>query len=234
MPTIRLQNVSKSYQDHASEVPAIRNIDLSIEQGEFVFFVGSRGAGKSTLMEVISGRFRPNSGSVFIDDTDIAKLSRRSREKVCSCMGCLPRSAALDRSRTVLDNLAVYRKIYFVNRRILNETSAQKALSLVGLPDAGKLYPVDLSVSECRRVLVAKAILNSPSILLLDDFTSQMDDDTVWDMLHLVMEMNRLGTTVIIATNSSYIVNVMRRRVVTLADGKIVGDVKKGRYGYIG
>ena len=235
MPAIRLEHVAKSYKDGNYETVAIRNIDLTVEQGEFVFLVGSRGAGKSTLLDIITGSLKPDRGAVYLDDVDVTRLGRRQSEQVRSCIGQIGRHDTLDRMGTVYDNLSTVRKVgFFWTKKELNQTLADKALGIVGMPDSGGAYPRDLSPSEFRRVQVAKAILRSPAILIMDDFPGNMDEDTVWDMLHLLMELNRRGTTLLLATNSSYVVNVMRRRVVTLADGRIVGDVQKGRYGYIG
>ena len=233
MPTIRLDNVAKIYTTKDYQHVAIRSIDLIIEQGEFVFFVGSRGAGKSTLLNVIAGEAVPDRGQVYLDDVDFNKLPKRQNRRARACRGRIAQDAELKRTETVRENLSVWKWVGPFRKRTLDENLAAKALGIVGVPDCLDRYPRDLSMSECRRVQIAGAILNSPAILMLDDFTDRMDEDTVWDMLHLLNEMNKRGTTVLMATNSSYVVNVMRRRVVTLADGRIVGDVRKGKYGYI-
>ncbi|MBQ6985780.1 MAG: ATP-binding cassette domain-containing protein [Oscillibacter sp.] len=234
MPTIRLDNVSKLYRLGEFEHWAVQGIDLTVEQGDFLFLVGSRGAGKSTLLNIMAGLMKPNLGRVFIDDADVNELKPKEREKAFSVVSCIRQGADLNRAETVYDNMSEeVRQFFFFRRRVVNKPLVDKALGIVGVPESGDTFPRDLSSSECRRVLIAKAILNSPAVLLLDDFTDHMDEDTIWDMLHLLNELNRKGTTIIMSTNSSYVVNIMRRRVVTLADGKLVGDVKRGRYGYI-
>ena len=233
MPTIQLENVAKIYRDKNYETVAIREIDLSIEQGEFVFFVGSRGAGKSTLMDMIAGVQKPDRGAVYFDGVDIHRLKRSEAAKLRRSISRIGQGDSLDRAMTVYDNMATFRRVFLRKKRILDETRAEKALAMVGLPDCGQSYPRDLSPSQCRRVQIAKAIVNSPAVLILDDFTIRMDEDTIWDMLMLLNDLNRAGTPVLMATNQSSVVNIMRRRVITLADGRIVGDVKKGRYGYI-
>ena len=234
MPTIRLEKIAKIYRHGEFEHVAIKHINLTVEQGEFLFLVGSRGAGKSTLMNVMAGRLKPDYGAVYLDDVNVGQLKPKEQEQAFSAISCIEQGAALDRSDTVYGNLSEeVRQFFFFRRKVVDKILADKALGLVGVPDAGEMFPRDLSSSECRRVLIAKAILKSPPVLMLDDFTERMDEDTIWDMLHLLNELNRKGTTVIMSTNSSYVVNIMRRRVVTLADGKLVGDVKKGRYGYI-
>ena len=107
----------------------------------------------------------------------------------------------------------------------------KKVLGLVGMRGVEARYPVEMSIGECRRVELARALINSPPILVLDEITANLDDDNIWDMFQLLQEVNRMGTTVIMATHASRYVNIMRRRVVTLVDGKIFGDVEKGRYG---
>ena len=114
-----------------------------------------------------------------------------------------------------------------------SQAAAEKALGLVGLPSVGECYPVELSIGEVRRVELARALVNSPPILLLDELTANLDDDSIWDMMHLLNELNIRGTTIIMATHASQFVNIMRRRVVTLVDGKLLGDVKNGKYGDI-
>ena len=234
MPTIRLDNISKLYHLGEFEHWAVQAVDLTIEQGDFVFLVGSRGAGKSTLINIMAGVTKPTLGKVFLDNVNVEELRPKEREQAFSSIRCIEQGAELDRSDTIYGNLSEeVRRFFFFRRRVVNKTLADKALAVVGVPESGDTFPRDLSRPECRRVLIAKAVLHSPAILMLDDFTDRMDEDTVWDMLHLLNELNRKGTTIIMSTNSSYVVNTMRRRVVTLADGKLVGDVKRGRYGYI-
>lgn len=233
MPTIRLDNISKLYHLGEFEHWAVQAVDLTIEQGDFVFLVGSRGAGKSTLMNIMAGVTKPSLGKVFLDNVNVEELRPKEREQAFSVIRRIEQGAELDRSDTIYGNLSEEVRRFFFRRRVVNKTLADKALAVVGVPESGDTFPRDLSTSECRRVLIAKALLHSPAILMLDDFTDRMDEDTIWDMLHLLNELNRKGTTIIMSTNSSYVVNTMRRRVVTLADGKLVGDVKKGRYGYI-
>ena len=107
----------------------------------------------------------------------------------------------------------------------------EKVIGLVGMAGTGKRYPAEMSIGECRRVELARALINSPPILILDEITANLDDDNIWDIFHLLTEINHRGTTVIMATHASKYVNIMRRRVVTLVDGRLFGDVRKGRYG---
>ena len=137
----------------------------------------------------------------------------------------------LIRKRTIMENLLVAGRAGGLQRK--SRAAAEKALGLVGLPNVGDCFPAQLSIGEVRRVELARALLNSPPVLLLDELTANLDDDTIWDILHLLNELNSKGTTIVMATHASQFVNIMRRRVVTLVDGKVAGDVKNGKYGDI-
>ena len=189
MPEIHLENVSKWYTEEKRTMYAVKEVNFTVEQGEFVFLIGSSGAGKSTLLKLIGGELTPDEGVVYLDSANIARLKSR--------------------------------------------LAARKALGIVGLPGVEGCYPAELSIGECRRVELARALINSPPILLLDELTANLDDDNIWDLMHLLNELNSRGTTIIMATHASQYVNIMRRRVVTLVDGRLVGDVKNGKYGDI-
>ena len=135
------------------------------------------------------------------------------------------------RKRTIQENLETAARLTHRRRRAPVQDRIQKALSLVGLKNVEGRYPAELSQGECRRVELARAIINSPPILVLDELTANLDEDTIWDMFHLISDLNRRGTTVIMATHAKQFVNLMRKRVITLVDGRIFGDVQKGRYG---
>ncbi len=231
MPQIRLEQVSKYYQQEKKAVPAVREIDLTIEQQEFVFVTGSSGAGKSTLLNLIAGEITPPAGAVYLDNVPIGQQRRFGHPRKAGCIGYVPQISQLMRKRTIEENLAMASMIGRGRRKVPMEERIRKALCMVGLKDVEKRYPVELSLGECRRVELARAIINSPSVLVLDELTASLDEDTIWDLFHLIGELNRLGTTVIMATHAKNFVNLMRKRVITLVDGRIFGDVRNGRYG---
>ena len=231
MPQIRLEQVSKYYQQEKKAVPAVREIDLTIEQQEFVFVTGSSGAGKSTLLNLIAGEIPPTAGAVYLDNVPIGQQRRFGHPRKAGCIGYVPQTSQLMRKRTIEENLAMASMIGRGRRKVPMEERIRKALCMVGLKDVEKRYPVELSLGECRRVELARAIINSPSVLVLDELTASLDEDTIWDLFHLIGELNRLGTTVIMATHAKNFVNLMRKRVITLGDGRIFGDVRNGRYG---
>lgn len=242
MPTIRLENVSKIYKGtrkgHGPQpshrgFETLSRVNLQIGQGEFVFFVGSRGAGSSTLLNLISGMLQPDEGAVYLDQVNLSKLKRRQEKKLPYIFGRVPQESGLVRSATVFENLCPPGRFGKVGGALTDGPLIAKALALVGLPDSEEKYPGEFSTSECRKIELAKAILYSPPILILDRITDDMDNDSIWDMMHLLEEMNRRGTTVLMATQARQFVNLMRRRVITLVDGRIVGDVAKGRFGDI-
>ncbi|WP_295748499.1 ATP-binding cassette domain-containing protein [uncultured Oscillibacter sp.] len=242
MPTITLENVTKRYKlDRRQQKEnkgkkfevGVENVDLTIKQGEFVFVVGSSGAGKTTLLDLISGKVKPDKGSVCLDKKDLGKLIPWSQNRMAILFGKVQQEHSLIRKMTVEENLWIAAQ---VGRRRLEsgkhvEMRVKKVLGLVGMRGVENRYPVEMSIGECRRVELARALINSPPILVLDEITANLDDDNIWDMFQLLQEVNRMGTTVIMATHASRYVNIMRRRVVTLVDGKIFGDVEKGRYG---
>ena len=145
--------------------------------------------------------------------------------------GIVSQQPMLVRKRTILENLMMAARAGGLQKR--SQAAAEKALGLVGLPSVGECYPVELSIGEVRRVELARALVNSPPILVLDELTANLDDDSIWDMMHLLNELNTRGTTIVMATHASQYVNIMRRRVVTLVDGRVAGDVKNGKYGDI-
>ena len=231
MAELRLENVTKRYMAEKRPVCAVRDVSLTVEQGEFVFLIGSSGAGKSTLLQLMGGEIAPDEGSVCLNGANMARLIGPWRVRAARTFGIVSQQGLLIRKRTVGDNLLLAANAAGMRRK--GRDAVKKALGIVGLPGVEERYPAELSIGESRRVELARAVLNSPSILLLDELTANLDDDVIWDLLHLLMELNSRGTTIVMATHASQYVNIMRRRVITLVDGKVVGDVKNGKYGDI-
>ena len=231
MPVLRMENASKRYKTDKKQVQyAVQDLSLTVEQGEFVFLIGSSGAGKS-MLKLMGGEIAPDEGAVYIDETNIARLFGPWKVRLTRTFGIVSQQSMLIRKRTIMENLLVAGRASGMGRK--SQAAAEKALGLVGLPGVGDCFPAQLSIGEVRRVELARALINSPSILLLDELTANLDDDTIWDIIHLLYELNNRGTTIIMATHASQYVNIMRRRVVTLVDGRLIGDVKNGKYGDI-
>ena len=235
MPQICLEGVGKDYpMEHEKRViHVVRDVDLAIEPGEFVFVTGSSGAGKSVLLKLIACEMQPTFGSVFVKGVNVTRLSKRQRDHRRLCFGYVPQFSTLARKRTIGENLSSVAQLGRGRGRGKQSVAerVQKALNMVGLGDTTNRYPVELSLGESRRVELARAIINNPEILVLDELTANLDEDAAWDMFLFLSELNHHGITIIMATHAKKFVNLMRRRVITLVDGTIFGDVQKGRYG---
>lgn len=229
MPGIRIDHVTKIYRDSRRGVPMKLEADLSIRQGEFVFVTGGPGSGKSTLMELIAGEIKPDRGSVRLGGAELSSLSRSELARTrAEYMGIVLQDSELRRTETVFKNLASTEGLEYLKDKLFNRPKIEKALSLVGMPGSAERRPTELTGSECRRVELARAIWRSPPILVLDALTERADDDTIWDMLHLLTELNKRGTTVIFASSEGGYGSILGKRVVTLSAGRIVGDVSRG------
>lgn len=238
MPTIYLDHVSKFYKakrrrkNHVHQDMGVEDVELNIRQGEFVFVVGGSGAGKSTLLQLITGTIKPTQGKVYFGDTDLNRALFLSRNRAAAMFGKIWQDPTLIRKKTVGENLALAAQIALGREKPqMVEARIKKVLGLVGMKGVEKKYPVELSIGECRRVELARALIGSPPVLVLDEITANLDDDCVWDTLHLLNDVNRRGTTVIMATHDSQYVNILRRRVVTMSNGRVVRDEEKGKYG---
>lgn len=231
MAEIRLEHVTKRYMEDKRPVCAVQDVSLTVEQGEFIFVTGSSGAGKTTLLQLMGGDLAPDEGTVFLNGANMARMIGPWRVRAARTFGVVSQQGLLIRKRTVGDNLLLAANAAGMRRK--GREAVKKALGIVGLPGVEERYPAELSIGESRRVELARAVLNSPSILLLDELTANLDDDVIWDLLHLLMELNSRGTTIVMATHASQYVNILRRRVITLVDGRVAGDVKNGKYGDI-
>lgn len=235
MPVVRLEDVSKFYKSEDKKDKrkyiAVQELNVSVEQGEFVFLIGSSGAGKTTMLKLMSGELAPDKGTVLLDDVNIARFFGPWKVRLARTFGVVSQQTMLIRKRTIMENLMMAGRASGMGRK--SQAAAEKTLGLVGLPNVGSCYPAQLSIGEVRRVELARALISSPPILILDELTANLDDDTIWDIFHLLHELNNKGTTIVMATHASQYVNIMRRRVITLVDGKVAGDVRNGKYGDI-
>lgn len=232
MPEIRMEKVSKIYKTEDKQKHyAVRELEFTVQQGEFVFLIGSSGAGKSTMLKLIGGEIAPDEGTVYVDNANISRFFGPWKVRLARTFGIVGQQSMLIRKRTIMENLMVAARASGMQRK--SQAAAEKALGLVGLSRTGDYFPAQLSIGEVRRVELARALVSSPPVLLLDELTANLDDDTIWDIIHLLNELNSRGTTIIMATHASQYVNIMRRRVVTLVDGKLAGDVQHGKYGDI-
>ena len=238
MPTIELEHVTKFYKRKHRQwgtprhALGVQGVNLTIHQGEFVFVVGGSGSGKSTLLQLMAGQLKPTSGSVYVDNKDLGSMMRLSRNRAALLFGKIWQDPTLIRKKTVEENLSLASRIALGREPPqMVDIRVKKVLGLVGMKGVEKKYPIELSIGECRRVELARAMIGSPPILILDEITANLDDDSIWDTLHLLNDLNRKGTTIIMATHDSQYVNILRRRVITMGGGRVQGDVENGKYG---
>src|SRR4051812_21472591 len=226
---IRLEHVSKTYP--ASARPALDDVTVDIEKGEFVFLVGSSGSGKSTFLRLLLKEEVPTQGSVFVAGKDLARLSHWKVPTLRRQIGCVFQDFRLLPTKTVFENVAFALEVIGKPRHTI-EKVVPEVLDLVGLKGKEGRLPDELSGGEQQRVAVARAFANRPMILIADEPTGNLDPSTSVGIMRLLDRINRTGTTVVMATHDAAIVDSMRRRVVELEAGKVVRDQARGVYGY--
>ena len=223
---ISLESVSKSY---SNGVPALNDVSLNIKEGEFVFIVGDSGSGKSTLIKLLLRELTPTSGRIVVNDYDLAKLSRRKVAKFRRSIGVVFQDFRLLKDRNVYENVAFAQRVIEVPTRQIKQ-NVPAMLSLVGLAGKYKAKTRQLSGGEQQRVALARALVNNPPILLADEPTGNLDPRNSWEIMKLLEEINKRGTTVLVVTHNREIVNAMRKRVITIKKGVVVSDEEKGEY----
>ena len=223
---IKIEGVSKSYGNGA---PALSNLNLEIEEGEFVFVVGASGSGKSTFIKLLLKELNPTEGTIVVDDVNLSKLKSRGTAKYRRKVGVVFQDFRLLQDRDVYSNIAFAQRVTETSARVIKK-KVPAALSLVGLAQKYKAFPKELSGGEQQRVAIARAIVNEPAILLADEPTGNLDPTNSWEIMKLLEEANDRGTTVLVVTHNQEIVNEMKKRVVTMKKGVIVSDEKKGGY----
>lgn len=221
---ITLKDVSKSYVEG---VPALADVNIQIEEGEFVFVVGDSGSGKSTLIKLLLKELEPTSGSIIINDKILSEIPRRQVPRFRRNIGCVFQDFRLLKDRNVYENVAFAQRIISAPARSIKE-EVPKMLSLVGLAAKYKSKPNQLSGGEQQRVAIARALINEPKILLADEPTGNLDANNAWEIMKLLDEINKRGTTVLVVSHNMEIVEAMKKRVITLQQGHVVSDVQMG------
>ena len=221
---IKLEHVSKSY---SAGIPALNDVNLEIEDGEFVFIVGSSGSGKSTLIKLLLKELEPTEGSIVINGKQLRKIRRRHIPKFRRNIGCVFQDFRLLKDRNVYENIAFAQKVVGEPTKNIKK-KVPAMLSMVGLAAKYKSYPRELSGGEQQRVAIARALVNEPSILLADEPTGNLDSSNAWEIMKLLEEINERGTTVIVVTHNLDIVKVMKKRVITIQKGVVISDNKAG------
>ena len=219
---ITLDSVSKSY---AKGQPAVNNVSLHIEKGEFVFIVGNSGSGKSTLIKLLLKELEPTSGTIKVNGQILNKMKRWRVPKYRRGVGVVFQDFRLLKDRNVYENVAFAQKVIGTPARLIR-SSVPTMLSMVGLAAKYKSYPKQLSGGEQQRVAIARALVNQPKILLADEPTGNLDNHNAWEIMKLLEEINQKGTTVVVVTHNLEIVKAMKKRVITMKKGVIISDEK--------
>ena len=223
---IRLEDVSKRYPNGTA---ALQDVDLTIDQGDFAFLVGSSGAGKSTLIRLLIREDLPTTGRVIVDGRDVALLRRSQIPILRRLIGVVFQDFKLLPTKTVTENVAFALIVTGHQGHIVREET-ERALAVVGLSHRRTHFPRELSGGEQQRVAIARALVNRPRVLIADEPTGNLDPVTSWEIIKLLTRVQELGTTLIMATHNAEIVNALRRRVIHLDHGAVVRDEREGLY----
>ena len=221
---IEISNVCKTYETGNK---ALRNVRITIGDGEFVFIMGRSGSGKSTLMKLLLKEVEPTSGKIVVNDMNLGKMPRHYVPKYRRRLGMVFQDFRLLRDRTVYENVAFAQRVIGVSTRRIKE-SVPAMLQMVGLSAKYKMFPQQLSGGEQQRVAIARALINRPEVLLADEPTGNLDSQNADEIMRLLEEINRMGTTVVVVTHSEEIVARMHKRVITMERGCVISDEIRG------
>lgn len=227
-PIITLEHVSKTYP---AGTKALQDLSLTIHKGEFVFIVGSSGSGKSTLIKLLLKEIEPTSGKIEVNGQELTTMKHKQVAKYRRMLGVVFQDFRLLKDRNVFENVAFALRVvgksnYAIRRQI------PAILTIMGLGDKYASFPRQLSGGEQQRVALARALVNKPPILLADEPTGNLDPKNSWEIMKLLDEINKKGTTVVVVTHNSEIVDAMQKRVITMKKGVMISDEQKGGYRY--
>ena len=217
---IEIKKVNKTYK---SGNKALKDVSITIDDGEFVFIVGRSGSGKSTLLKLLLKEVEPTSGRIVVNDMDLQKMPRRYVPKYRRKLGVVFQDFRLLKDRTVFENVAFAQRVIGESNRTIKE-SVPRMLRMVGLSSKYKVYPTQLSGGDQQRVAIARALINRPEVLLADEPTGNLDSFNTGEIMKLLEEINRQGTTVVVVTHSQEMVAAMKKRVITMDRGQVVSD----------
>lgn len=225
---ITMQDIYKTYPNG---VTALSGININVDQGEFVYIVGPSGAGKSTLVKLIYREEKPSQGLIEIINTNLNNLKERNVPFLRRDVGVIYQDFKLLPKLTVYENIAFALEVIETSPKSIRKR-VMDVLGLVGLKNKARFFPAQLSGGEQQRVSIARAIVNTPRIVIADEPTGNLDPDTSWDIMQIFEQINERGTTVLMATHNREIVNSMKKRVIAVEGGLIVRDEHRGEYGY--
>ena len=225
---IEFRNVSKVYNKN---VKALTNVNINIDKGEFVFLVGPSGAGKSTFIKMLLKEVEPSTGNIVMGNEDLSKIKRRQIPYHRRKIGMVFQDFRLIPTLNVYENVAFAMRVVGASPKEIRKR-VPMVLSLVGLSNKYKMFPNELSGGEQQRVSIARAIVNNPKVLIADEPTGNLDPETAKEIMELIDDINKAGTTVVMATHAKEIVNSMKKRVIAIDKGEVVSDGQKGGYEY--
>ncbi|MCQ9210276.1 cell division ATP-binding protein FtsE [Granulicatella seriolae] len=225
---IEMMNVSKKYPNG---ITAINNLSVQIDSGEFVYIVGPSGAGKSTFIKMMYREEQASSGRIKVGKYDLMKIKHRDIPFLRRYVGVVFQDFKLLPRLTVFENIAYAMEVIEKGPKEI-ERRVNEVLELVGLKHKVRMFPNELSGGEQQRVAIARAIVNTPGVLIADEPTGNLDPDTSMEIMEILQQINAQGTTVLMATHNSHIVNEMKHRVIAIENGRIVRDQQEGEYGY--
>lgn len=228
---IKFLNVSKRYKNG---VMGLKNVDIEIRKGGFVFLIGASGAGKSTFVKILLKEFDATDGKIYLDGENITNVHRRKIPYLRRKIGVVFQDFRLLPNKTVYENLAFALEITGGISKRKIKSQVDMVLGIVGLIKKKNMKPDQLSGGEKQRVSIARAIVNNPTVLIADEPTGNLDPETSWEIMRILQQINRRGTTVIMATHDNDVVDIMRKRVIELKDGRVIRDEMNGGYGYEG
>lgn len=223
---ISYRNVTKIYP---LNVCALADISFDVKKGEFVSVVGKSGAGKTTLLKLLLGEERPTQGEVFLEDINVHELRSSHLPGLRRNVGAVFQDYKLLDSRTAYENIAYVMEVMGVKDETIARDTAE-VLQIVGLIDRANHFPSQLSGGEKQRVAIARALIHRPQVIVADEPTGNLDPYHTKDIIELLVRINELGTTVILATHNKDIINHLGRRVITLSEGRVIRDEEKGRF----
>lgn len=228
MRIIEMKDVSKKYGNGTT---ALRGVSVTVDSGEFVYLVGPSGAGKSTFIKLLYREEKLDKGSLRVGKFNLAKIKKREVPLLRRSVGVVFQDYKLLPKKTVFENIAYAMEVIGEKPRVIKKR-VMEVLDLVGLKHKIRSFPNELSGGEQQRIAIARAIVNNPQVLIADEPTGNLDPENSWEIMNLLERINLQGTTVLMATHNSQIVNTLRHRVIAIEDGRVVRDQEEGEYGY--
>ncbi len=222
---IQLKNVTKIYGDNFG----LSNVNIRIEDGEFVFLVGPSGAGKSTFIKLILKEIEPDKGEIYLNKYNVTDISKRMIPQYRRSIGIVFQDFRLLPKKTVYENVAFAMEVVHQKKKLIKK-QVPHILNLVGISEKSNRYPHELSGGEAQRVAIARAIVNNPQVLIADEPTGNLDPEKSWEIMNLLNQINMRGTTIVMVTHAKDIVDKMEKRVIQIEDGEVVRDDRSGLY----